>query len=118
MEGLIFGEGLSTEGNLRFKIDWARHSLIVGRKFAVFALSVTFYLWANFQVQTPRGGLYSEGRFNGGFFTLRVYGGHIHGGAFFSEFYGNVSPHVRENGFRKIFACRIQDPALWNPKSH
>ena len=28
--------GLSTEGNLRFKIDWA--SLIVGRKFTVFAL--------------------------------------------------------------------------------
>ena len=29
-------EGLSTEGNLRFKIDWA--SLIVERKFTVFAL--------------------------------------------------------------------------------
>ena len=40
-EGLIFGgafipRGLSTEGNLRFKIDWA--SLIVERKFTVFAL--------------------------------------------------------------------------------
>ena len=39
MEGLIFGgayiqRGLSTEGNLRFKIDWA--SLIVGSKFIVF----------------------------------------------------------------------------------
>ena len=38
LEGLIFGgayirRGLSTEGNLRFKIDWA--SLIVGRKFTV-----------------------------------------------------------------------------------
>ena len=28
--------GLSTEGNLRFKISWA--SLIVGKKFTVFAL--------------------------------------------------------------------------------
>ena len=28
--------GLSMEGNLRFKIDWA--SLIVGRKLTVFAL--------------------------------------------------------------------------------
>ena len=28
--------GLSTEGNLRFKIDWASH--IVGSKFTVFAL--------------------------------------------------------------------------------
>ena len=39
--GLIFGgayirKGLSTEGNLRFKIDWA--SLIVGSKFTLFAL--------------------------------------------------------------------------------
>ena len=53
-EGLIFGgayirRGLSTEGNLRFKIDWA--SLIVGTKFTVFAL----YLRAIFQVQAPRG---------------------------------------------------------------
>ena len=41
MEGLIFGgayiqTGLSTEGNLRFKLDWA--SLVVGRKFTVFTL--------------------------------------------------------------------------------
>ena len=31
-----FLRGLSTEGNLRFKIDWA--SLIAGRKFTIFAL--------------------------------------------------------------------------------
>ena len=54
-EGLIFGwayirRGLSTEGNLRFKIDWA--SLIVESKFIVFAL---FYF--TFQVQAPRRGL-------------------------------------------------------------
>ena len=41
VDGLIFGgayvrRDLSTEGNLRFKIDWA--SLIVGSKFTVFAL--------------------------------------------------------------------------------
>ena len=30
----------------------------------------------NFQVQTT-GGLYSEGRFNGGFFALRVWGAYI-----------------------------------------
>ena len=40
-EGFIFGgeyirRGLSTEGNLRFKIDWA--NLIFGSKFTVFAL--------------------------------------------------------------------------------
>ena len=40
------------EGNLSFKIDWA--SLIVGRKFNVFALFY-FVLQDNFQVQAPWG---------------------------------------------------------------
>ena len=72
---------------MRFKIDWA--SLIVGSKFTVFALFY-FVFEGNFQVQSP-GGLYLEGRFNGGFFTLRVWGGLnleglIHGGAYFQNF--------------------------------
>ena len=68
---------------MRFKIDWA--NLIVGRKFTVFAL---FYLVfeGNFQVQAP-GGLYMEGRFNGRFFALQVWGAYIWRGVF-SEFYG------------------------------
>ena len=79
MEGLIFGgayiwRGLSTEGNWRFKIDWA--GLIVGRKFTVFALFF-FVFEGNFQVQAPGGGLYLEGRFNAGFFALRVWGAYI-----------------------------------------
>ena len=46
-EGLIFEgayirRGLSTEGNLRFKIDWAR--LIVGSEFTVFAFLLLLYL--------------------------------------------------------------------------
>ena len=48
-----FLRGLSMEGNLRFKIDWA--SLIVKRKFTVFALFY-FVFKGNFQVQA-RGGL-------------------------------------------------------------
>ena len=47
-----FLRGLCTEGNLRFKIDWA--SLIVGSKFTVFALFY-FVFESNFQVQAPRG---------------------------------------------------------------
>ena len=62
------------EGNLRFKIDWA--------SLAAF----TLYLRAIFQVQAP-GGLYLEGRFNGGFFALLVWGAYIWRGLF-SEFYG------------------------------
>ena len=65
--------GLSTEGNLRFKIDWA--SLIVGVNLP-FLLCFTLYLRAIFQVQAPRG-LYLEGRFNGGFFALPVRGAYI-----------------------------------------
>ena len=60
---VYFWRGLSTEGNLRFKIDWA--SLIVGIKFTVFAL-LYFVFEGNFQVQAPGGayiwkGLYKEG---------------------------------------------------------
>ena len=40
-EGLIFGGALSTEGNLRFKIDWA--SLVVGVNLP-FLLCFTLYL--------------------------------------------------------------------------
>ena len=43
------------EGNLRFKIDWA--TLIVGRKFAVFALFY-FVFEGNCQVQAPAGLLF------------------------------------------------------------
>ena len=53
------------EGNLCFKIDWA--SLIVGRKFTIFALFY-FVFEGNFQVQGP--GRLMEGPFNGGFFAL------------------------------------------------
>ena len=49
---LIFGRGLSTEGNLRFKIDLA--SLIVGRKFTVFEGNLPVFE-GNFQVHPPLG---------------------------------------------------------------
>ena len=71
---------------MHFKIDWA--SLTVGR-ITVFALFY-FVFEGNFQVQAP-GGLYLEGRFNGGFFALPIWG-LIFEGAYtrkglFSEFY-------------------------------
>ena len=59
---------------MRFKIDWA--SLIVGSKFTVFALFY-FVFEGNFQVQAPQGAYHLEGRFNGGFFALRVWGAYI-----------------------------------------
>ena len=59
---------------MRFKSDWA--SLIVGSKFTVFALFY-FVFERTFPSTSPRGGLYLEGRFNGGFFALLVWGAYI-----------------------------------------
>ena len=78
-EGLIFGgayirRGLSTEGHLRLQIDWA--SLIVRSKFTVFALFY-FVFEGNFPSTSPRGGIYLEGRFNGGFSASLVWGAYI-----------------------------------------
>ena len=79
---------------MRFKIDWA--SLIVGRKFAVFALFY-FVFEGNFQVQATRGtggggegvayiwrGDLTEG------FCVTSLGAYTWRGLF-SEFYGNTS---------------------------
>ena len=49
--GAYFWRGLSTKGNLRFKIDWA--SLIVGSKFTVFVLFY-FIFEGNFPSKSPR----------------------------------------------------------------
>ena len=68
---------------MRLKIDWA--NLILGRKFIVF-LCFTLYLRAISKYK-PLGGLYLEGRFNGGFFALEVWGAYTWRGLF-SEFYG------------------------------
>ena len=59
---------------MRFKIDWA--SLIVGSKFTIFALFY-FVFEGIFPSTSPRGGLYLEGRFNGGVFALPVWGAYI-----------------------------------------
>ena len=91
---LIFGgayiwRGLSTEGNLRFKIDWA--ILIVGMKFTVFSL-FCFVFEGNFQVQAPGRAYIRRGDLTEGILPYE-FGGLIFGGAYtwrglFSEFYG------------------------------
>ena len=70
---------------MRLKIDWA--SLIVGRKFTVFAL---FYLV--FEGNFPQGAYIWRGDLTEGFLRYR-FGGLVFGGAYtwrglFSEFYG------------------------------
>ena len=66
--------GLSMQGYLHFKINWA--SLIVGSKCTILA-SFYFAFEGNFPSTSPRGGLYLEGQFNGGFFALLVWGAYI-----------------------------------------
>ena len=75
------------EGNLRFKIDWA--SLIVGRKFTIFALFY-FVFEGNFQAQAQgrgrgRGAYIWRGNLTEGFLCYK-FGGLIHGGAYFRIF--------------------------------
>ena len=86
-EGLIFGgafiqRGLSTERNLRFKIDWA--SLIVGRKFTVFALFY-FVFQGNFPSTSPRGAYIWRGDLTEGFLHYQ-FRGLIFEGAYFWNF--------------------------------
>ena len=86
-----FLRGLSTEGNLCFKIDWA--SLIVGSKFTFFAL-LYFVFEGNFPSTSPQGAYIWRGDLTEGFLRYR-FGGLIFGGAYtwrglFSEFYGHL----------------------------
>ena len=63
-------------------------SLFLGGNLLFFFVFFYFVFGLNFQVQAPRGGLYLEGRFNGGIFALRVWGGGglIFGGAYLRNF--------------------------------
>ena len=71
---------------MRLQIDWA--SLIVGSKFTVFVLFY-FVFEGNFSKCKPPGGLYLEGRFNGGFFCVTGLGeGGYTWRGLFSEVYG------------------------------
>ena len=67
---------------MRLKIDWA--SLIVGRKFTVFAL---FYLVfeGNFTISSRQGAYIWRGDITEGFLRYR-FGGIIFGGAYFRNF--------------------------------
>ena len=78
----IFQRPLSTEGNLRFKIDWAIR--IVGSKFTVFALFY-FVFEGIFPSTSPLGGLYLEERFKGVFLRYRFGGACIWRGLYMEE---------------------------------
>ena len=85
--GAYIRRGLSTEGNLRFKIDWT--SLIAGGKFTIFPLSY-FVFEGNFPSTSPRGAYIWRGDLTDGFLRYRIGGLYleelIHGGAYFRNF--------------------------------
>ena len=80
-EGAYIRRGSSTEGNLRFKIDWA--SLIVARKFSIFSLFY-FVFEGNFPSTSPRGAYIWRGDLTEGFLRYRFWRG------LFSEFYSRL----------------------------
>ena len=80
--GADIRRGLSTEGNLRLKIDWV--SLIVGSKFTVFALFY-FVFEGNFPSGSPGGAYIWRGDLTEDFWRYR-FGELIFGGAYFRNF--------------------------------
>ena len=91
--------GLSSEGNLRLKIDWS--CLIVGSKFTVFALFY-FAFDGNYPSTSPRGTYIWRGDITEALLRYR-FGGLIFGGAYtwrslFLEFYDiRENPNVSKN---------------------
>ena len=81
---------------MRFKTDRAK--LIVGSKFTVFALFY-FVFGGNFPDKPP-GGLYLEGRFNGGFFVLPVRGAYIWRGLYMKGLIFKILQYIDEDSFR------------------
>ena len=80
--------GLSTKGNLRFKIDWA--SLIAGNKSTILALF--YYIFeGNFPSTSPQGAYIWRGDLTEGFLRYR-FEGLIFGGAYFRNF---TVPHLK-----------------------
>ena len=82
-EGLMYGGKLAFQSRFGQPYSWKEIY-----RFSLFC----FVFEDNFQVQAPggwrEGGLYLEGRFNGGFLRYE-FGGLLFGGAqLFSEFYG------------------------------
>ena len=89
---------------MRFKIHWA--SLIVESNFL---LCFTLYLRAISKYK-PLGGLYLEGRFNGGFFALQVWGAYIWRGLYME---GLIFGILRYVVFFELFTSGTIRLALW-----
>ena len=98
-----FLRGLSLEGNLRFKIDWA--SLIVGSKFTVFALFY-FAFEGNFPIRSPRGAYIWRGDLTEGFLRYRFGSAYIWRGLYMEGLIFGILRYVSlRNKFVLNFIC-------------
>ena len=77
--GLIFGGAYLRRGICVLKSIGLAYSCKEIYRFCFVLLCI----WGPFPSTSSPGGFYSEGRRNGGFFALRVWGGLIQGGAYF-----------------------------------
>ena len=113
-----FLRGLSTEGNLDFKTDWA--SLIVRSKFTVFALFY-FVFDGNFSTTSPRGAYIWRDNLTEGILRYRFGGGGggglyleglIHGRAYFRYFtvFHNIQAMGKTLVPKNIFCSFISFP--------
>ena len=119
----FYSEGLSTEGNLLFQIDWA--SLIIGSKFTIFALFYFVFEGNYFPSTISKGGLHLEGRFHGRFIALPLWG-LMHGGAYFRNFTvcfymlnlgQSQSTQTMMNFHKKVLEKRGHGPAVFTSSS-
>ena len=85
LEGLIYRGKLTFQNRLGKPYSWKET-----HRFCFVLLCI----WGQFPITSPRGGggLYLEGQFNGGLFTLRVWGAYTWWGLFV-EFYGMFPKH-------------------------
>ena len=77
LEGLIYGGKFASQNRLGYPYSW--------KKIYSFWF-VLLCIWGQFPSTNPPGGLYLEGRFNGGFFALRVWGAYIWRGLYMEGF--------------------------------
>ena len=94
---------------MRFKIDWTSHIVNLWVFFCF-----TLYLRAIFQVQAP-GGLYLEGRFNGGFFALPVWGAYIWRGVYMKGLiFGILQYFPSANLCKSILSSSVELATTWD----
>ena len=101
LEGLIFGGAY-----LRREICVSKSiGLACSGKEIYHFCFVLLCIWGQIPSTSPPGGLYSEGRFNEGFFALRFWGAYTWRGLF-SEFYG-ITQWKLCSSWRPILDCAL-----------